>query len=94
MILVTLFAHVCLVSASIPPNISIPSSNIFVPLQQELEITGQVTDASTGEPLPGVNIVIEGTSIGEISGSDGNFSITVPGENAVLVFSYVGYATQ
>ncbi len=61
--------------------------------QQEIEIIGQVTDASTGEALPGVNIVLEGTATGEITDIEGDFAITVPGESAVLVFSYVGYST-
>jgi TonB-linked SusC/RagA family outer membrane protein len=60
---------------------------------QEISITGAVTDAS-GEPLPGVNIVLKGTTTGAISDQDGNYSITVPDENAVLSFSYIGYITQ
>lgn len=94
MILITLFTSVCLVSASIPPNKSAPSSKTITPPQQEIEITGHITDASTGEALPGVNIVVEGTAIGEITDSEGNYSITIPSENMVLVFSYVGYATK
>jgi len=91
--LIKLFAGVCLVSASIPTSISDLSEKSRVFPQQQIEITGQVTDASTGETLPGVNIVVEGASIGEISDNNGNYSITVPGESSVLVFSYVGYTT-
>ncbi|WP_242084736.1 TonB-dependent receptor [Aestuariivivens sediminis] len=54
-------------------------------------VTGTVTDIN-GTPLPGVNITEEGTSKGTATDFDGNFSITV-GENATLVFSYVGYNT-
>jgi len=63
-------------------------------IQQGFEITGQVIDASTGEPLPGVNVIIEGTSIGDVSDSEGNYSLTVPDESTTLVFSYVGYSTE
>jgi TonB-linked SusC/RagA family outer membrane protein len=86
------------VSAAVNPEDNKPanladeanSSSAF----QQLTITGSVTDANTGEPLPGVNIVIEGTTMGAITEADGNYSIDVPSESAVLVFSYVGYTTQ
>ncbi len=61
---------------------------------QNITITGKVTAASTEEPLPGVNIVIKGTTEGSITDLDGNYSITVPDENAILVFSFVGYVTE
>ncbi len=57
---------------------------------QEKKVTGKVTDASSGEPLPGVNIVIEGTQKGTVTDFDGNYSITASPDD-VLVFSYVGY---
>ncbi len=94
MILITLFTGVCLISASILPDKPSPSRKSFTPPHQEIEITGQVTDASTGEALHGVNIVVEGSSIGEITDNEGNYSITILGESSVLVFSYVGYATE
>jgi TonB-linked SusC/RagA family outer membrane protein len=58
-------------------------------MQQE-PITGTVTDAQTGEPLPGVNIVIQGTTQGTTTDMDGNYSIQAP-TDATLVFSFVGY---
>lgn len=54
-------------------------------------VTGTVTDQTTGESLPGVNIIVEGTSIGVTSDMDGNYSIDVPDLDVTLVFSYVGY---
>jgi TonB-linked SusC/RagA family outer membrane protein len=60
---------------------------------QQNVITGKVTDASSGEPLPGVNIVIKGTTIGTTSDINGKFTISVPNQDAVLVFSFVGYVT-
>src|SRR6056297_1647373 len=59
----------------------------------QITVTGTVTDADEGTTLPGVNIQAENTGIGTITDVDGNYSITVP-ENAVLLFSYIGYATQ
>jgi TonB-linked SusC/RagA family outer membrane protein len=57
------------------------------------QITGVVTDASTKEPLPGVTIIIEGTTRGVTSDIDGKYSIDVP-NGGVLVFSYLGYITE
>lgn len=60
---------------------------------QQRTITGRVTDASSGEPLPGVTIIVKGTTIGTITNVDGNYSIQVqPG--ATLVFSFVGFLSQ
>ncbi len=60
---------------------------------QERTVTGKVT-SEEGESLPGVNIVIQGTVQGAISDLEGNYSIVVPGPDAVLVFSFVGFTTQ
>jgi TonB-linked SusC/RagA family outer membrane protein len=63
-------------------------------MAQSGTVEGTVTDAVSGEALPGVNIVIEGTTTGTTTGMDGTFSIDVnePGER--LVFSYIGYTSQ
>lgn len=60
---------------------------------QEQTITGKVTEDS-GETLPGVNILEKGTANGTVTDADGNYSITVTGEDAVLSFSFVGYLPQ
>lgn len=60
---------------------------------QEKTITGKVTDAETGEALPGVNIVIKGSSVGTTADADGKYSLAVPGNDAVLVFSFIGFQT-
>ncbi len=60
---------------------------------RQQSITGTVTDAGSGEPLPGVNVVIEGTSRGASTDINGKFTLEVnPGD--VLTFSYVGYITE
>jgi len=61
---------------------------------QQQKVTGKVIDALTGEPLAGVNIVVEGTNVGVITDIDGNFSIDVPGPASALLFSYIGYTTE
>ena len=60
---------------------------------QGITITGTVTGADDGLSLPGVSIVVKGTTTGTASDIDGNFSLTVP-EDAILVFSFVGYVSQ
>jgi TonB-linked SusC/RagA family outer membrane protein len=60
----------------------------------QIKVSGQVTDA-TGISLPGVSIVVKGTTTGTTTNQDGYFEITnVPGSNSILVFSFVGYASQ
>ena len=60
--------------------------------QQTRRITGKVTDEK-GEPLPGVNVVVKGTTTGAVTDFDGNYVLNVP-PNAVLVYSFVGYLAQ
>ena len=68
------------------------NTNIENAVRQGIAITGKVADAE-GFPMPGVNIVIKGTKRGVVSNSDGRFFITVPDKDAILVFSFLGYAT-
>jgi TonB-linked SusC/RagA family outer membrane protein len=59
----------------------------------EIRITGRVTGTSN-EPLAGVSVTIKGTAVGTTTDANGAYAITVPNGNAVLVFSYVGFASQ
>lgn len=58
-----------------------------------IPIKGSVRD-ETGNPLPGVNVLIKGTTDGISTNADGSFSINVPDETATLVFSFIGYTSQ
>ncbi|WP_167013869.1 TonB-dependent receptor [Chitinophaga sp. Cy-1792] len=58
------------------------------------KITGKVTDAKTGEALPGVTITVEGTTAGAVTDPTGTFTINAPNNNVTLVCSYVGYIQQ
>ena len=60
---------------------------------QTKTLTGTVTDKN-GEVLPGVNVVVKGTSIGTATDTDGKFSLNIPSSNAVLLFSYIGYVSR
>jgi len=68
-----------------------------IPLQiviDGIEITGRVTSSEDKESLPGVNVVVKGTSTGTITDVDGQYKIDVPNEEAILVFSSVGFTSQ
>lgn len=58
---------------------------------QPVVITGTVTDSQTGEPMPGVNIVVKGSTVGTITGIDGKYSLNVSDSKSILVFSFIGY---
>lgn len=60
---------------------------------QEKTITGKVSAEGEG-PLPGVNVTVQGTTIGSITDLNGAYTIKVPGPNAVLLFSMIGYTTK
>lgn len=62
--------------------------------QQQLTVTGTITDASTGEAMPGVNILVKGTSIGAITDANGKYSLANVPRNAILSFSFIGYVSQ
>lgn len=57
-------------------------------------LTGKVTDAETGEGLPGVNVLIQGTGSGATTNLEGEYRLEVPGDNEVLLFSFIGYDSQ
>ncbi len=60
---------------------------------QQKSVNGKVTDQS-GAPIPGASIVVKGTTTGVTTDNDGNFSMTIPIDAKVLVFSFVGMKTQ
>jgi len=64
-----------------------------VAIGQGLTVSGVVGD-ETNVPLPGVNVLVKGTTTGTVTDSDGRYSLVVPNENATLVFSFIGYALQ
>jgi TonB-dependent starch-binding outer membrane protein SusC len=68
--------------------------NSLIIFSQNIEVTGRVTGGLTDEPLPGVNIMIKGTTTGVVSNTDGDYVINVPDNEAILIFSFLGFLTE
>ncbi len=68
---------------TLPPSYNITSN----------EVRGKVVDEAQ-LPLPGVNVIVKGSTIGTTTDFDGNYSITIPNNSSQLVFSYIGYVSQ
>lgn len=63
-------------------------------LAQEQTVSGKVTDNEDGSALPGVNILVSGTSTGTVTDAEGNYRISIPSPDATLLFSFIGYENQ
>ncbi|HCX24257.1 MAG: SusC/RagA family TonB-linked outer membrane protein [Flammeovirgaceae bacterium] len=68
-------------------------SSVFA-LAQGRVVTGNVTDAGDGTTLPGATVLEKGTSNGTITDIDGNYSLTISGDDAILIVSFVGFETK
>lgn len=69
------------------------TEKIQAPATQQKGISGTVND-KLGLPLPGVSVVVKGTTIGTITDNDGNFKLSIPASTQTLVFSFVGMVSQ
>lgn len=63
-------------------------------MAQERTVSGKVTSAEDGSTLPGVNVVLKGTSVGVVTDVSGEYRISVPTSGATLVFSFIGMTTM
>ena len=62
-------------------------------LAQSAAVAGRVTDADTGEPLPGATVQLDGTFVGTVTNADGRFALDLGGRAGALVVRYIGYET-
>lgn len=69
-------------------------SVLSLQVMAQVRISGKVTDAKDNRAIPGVTVRIKGAAGGTMSDANGNFSLSVPGPDAILVFSYTGYVTR
>lgn len=65
-----------------------------IALAQERSVSGTVTSTEDGESIPGVNVVLKGTTSGTVTNIDGMYSLDVPSDGGILVFSFIGFASQ
>ena len=87
-ILIRLFlAIVTIVMLAVPGNLNAQGG-------QRITITGTVKDGATGEMMPGVNVVVKGTALGTMTDVNGRYTIDVPNDQTVLVFTFIGYTPQ
>jgi TonB-linked SusC/RagA family outer membrane protein len=63
-------------------------------MAQEKMVSGKVSAEETGAPIPGVNVILKGTTIGTVTDIDGNYQLNVPEEGGVLIFTFIGLATE
>lgn len=103
--LVRLLCFILLISSgSVYANKKLPKANLkfdteirlnesSTGLQQTTKVSGTVVD-DDGVAIPGVSVVVKGTTVGTITGSDGNYSVDVPVGNDILVFTFVGMKAQ
>lgn len=61
---------------------------------QDRVVTGKLTSKEDGSALPGVNVIVKGTSSGTVTDADGSYKISVPSSGGTLVFSFIGLETQ
>ncbi|MGC9353213.1 MAG: TonB-dependent receptor [Mariniphaga sp.] len=92
-ILQNLFAGTNVNHMVIDRQIVLTTFNEQLLLQQQPAVSGTVTDSS-GQPLPGVTVVVKGTTQGTVTNADGEYSLTSIPDDATLVFSFVGMQTQ
>ena len=74
-------------------DVTSPQNSIAFAQQPTKQITGKVSDES-GNPLPGVSVVIKGTTTGTVTDSDGEYQIKINGNAQTLVFSFIGMETK
>lgn len=75
-------------------QVSEHGTNTSNEIQQARIIQGTVLEEGTNEPLIGVNVVVKGTAIGTTTDAEGRYSIRIPSDDAILVFSYIGQSTE
>jgi TonB-linked SusC/RagA family outer membrane protein len=82
----------CGLILSICPRAATVASEL---IRIDRSIEGKITDAVSAEGLPGVNVLVKGTSLGTVSDASGNYKLSIPdGSDVTLVFSFVGYVSQ
>ena len=89
-IIVRILLWTCMLLLSGQMNLFAGEGKEFPATNQSRTVRGIVTDDS-GYPIPGVNVIVKGTTIGDMTKADGSYSVSNVPDNSILVFSFVGY---
>lgn len=92
-------------SSSLPDKDSTALQSLAAPLQASVsalvqsgmlqkQLSGRVTDSQSGGGLPGVSVVVKGTTVGTVTDASGAFQLNAPDDAKILVFSFIGYTTE
>lgn len=76
--------------APLPAPIHLEGNGIE--MKQNMQVSGRVYSEESGESLPGVNILVKGSTVGTVTDLDGNYYVEAP-EDGTLVFSFIGFTT-
>lgn len=60
---------------------------------QQISVSGKVVSAEDGQPMPGINIVVKGTTVGTVTDANGGYKLNAP-DDGTLIFSFIGFETQ
>src|SRR5688572_5820795 len=63
-------------------------------IAQDRTVSGRVVDKTTGQGIPGVTVLVKGTTIGTATNIEGDYTLNVPSDATTLQFSFIGYTTQ
>ena len=74
-------------------RLGLEDTEVITTVKQERTVTGTVTDEDN-QGIPGVNVVLKGTTFGSVTDNDGNYVISLPEEGGTLMFSFIGMSTQ
>jgi TonB-dependent starch-binding outer membrane protein SusC len=61
---------------------------------QDRTVSGRITSVEDGSPLPGVNVIVKGTTVGAVTDADGNYSLSAPSAGGILVFTFIGLKSE
>jgi TonB-linked SusC/RagA family outer membrane protein len=75
-------------------NISDPIARLSVVVAQGTSVSGTVTSGDDGSPLPGVNVIVKGTTVGTTTDLNGKYALQLTDDQKTLIFSFIGYESQ
>jgi len=97
--LLRMSAGIAVISGLVTPPLtaaataSVATSGYHSDFFQSVQVSGRIIDEK-GEPLPGANVLVKGTTLGTTTDAAGSYTLNVPEANAVLIFSFIGYTSK